>query len=466
MSSEAGQIPESAVGPVTLRPSLFVWARCTPRWPANPTAGPAHRLPAVRPAVGPHARRRPHAHLTPRTTPHDHPLHRRQAPGRRGPDHRSRARDLPGPLPCMPLRRLRKSHPELLATLPDWAARIIDTTHHRPPLTLDQIEAEFVGAHAAGQDVARPPFRATCPSTAPSLSNCARLERRSIPYTLTPGVPGFFSAACPRCWAASSTVPGVAQRCCVDPPCPAAHPKMPAGEKSWASFAATGSNIGHPPRQSTHSTRSSAELLPHYYGADLPGCVGHGGQVGPMSGCWRGTLGGYQDPNWPPSPMERTGPSSSWARRPRRPQNFHRKLACIPLNTGGASGRAEALRKIPHHRGWARVIPKHITVQAINALNTAPTLFFITDKGTEKRTTSRGSAANCSSRYAPNRQFRTVTICDPGQGPQPQLTTMGRGGPKAGTSNAPAFYEALFTQQLNEKRMRPPFLVWGDPSLY
>ena len=34
-------------------------------------------------------------------------------------------------------------------------ARIIDTA----PLSLDEIEAEFVSAHAAGHDVARPPTR-------------------------------------------------------------------------------------------------------------------------------------------------------------------------------------------------------------------------------------------------------------------------------------------------------------------
>ena len=40
--------------------------------------------------------------------------------------------------------------PELLAHCPA-DARIVDTA----PMTLDQIEAEFVAAHAAGRDVAR-----------------------------------------------------------------------------------------------------------------------------------------------------------------------------------------------------------------------------------------------------------------------------------------------------------------------
>src|SRR3981081_4393477 len=70
--------------------------------------------------------------------------------------------------------------PELLAHCPT-GARIIDTA----PLTLDQIEAEFVRAHAAGQDVARL-HSGDLSIYSAVAEQLRRLERPSIPYTLTP----------------------------------------------------------------------------------------------------------------------------------------------------------------------------------------------------------------------------------------------------------------------------------------
>ena len=69
-------------------------------------------------------------------------------------------------------------------------ARLVDTA----PMTLDEIEAECVTAHAAGQDVAR--LHSGDLSVFSAVAEqIRRLKRRGIPYTLTPGVPAFAAAA-------------------------------------------------------------------------------------------------------------------------------------------------------------------------------------------------------------------------------------------------------------------------------
>ena len=69
-------------------------------------------------------------------------------------------------------------------------ARIIDTA----PLSLDQIEQEFIAAHETGQDVAR--LHSGDLSIYSALAEqLRRLDRHGIPYTLTPGVPAFAAAA-------------------------------------------------------------------------------------------------------------------------------------------------------------------------------------------------------------------------------------------------------------------------------
>ena len=92
---------------------------------------------------------------------------------------------------------------ELLGYCPP-GARIVDTA----PLSLDEIEAEFVAAHAAGHDVAR--LHSGDLSIYSALAEqLRRLERRGIPYTLTPGVPAFAAAA--AALECELTVPEVAQ---------------------------------------------------------------------------------------------------------------------------------------------------------------------------------------------------------------------------------------------------------------
>src|SRR5580692_9697565 len=93
--------------------------------------------------------------------------------------------------------------PQLLTHCPA-GARIVDTA----PMSLDQIEAEFVAAHAAGLDVAR--LQSGDLSVYSALAEqVRRLERRGIPYTLTPGVPAFAAAA--AAIGRELTVPEVAQ---------------------------------------------------------------------------------------------------------------------------------------------------------------------------------------------------------------------------------------------------------------
>ena len=92
---------------------------------------------------------------------------------------------------------------ELLTHCPP-GARLVDTA----PLTLDQIEAELVAAHAAGLDVAR--LQSGDLSVYSALAEqIRRLERRGIPYTVTPGVPAFAAAA--AALRIELTVPEVAQ---------------------------------------------------------------------------------------------------------------------------------------------------------------------------------------------------------------------------------------------------------------
>src|SRR5207245_2002647 len=151
--------------------------------------------------------------------------------------------------------------PELLVHCPA-GARIVDTA----PMTLDEIEAEFVTAHAAGHDVAR--LHSGDLSVYSALAEqLRRLERRSIPYTLTPGVPAFAAAA--AALGRELTVPEVAQSVVLTR-MPGRASRMPASERLGA-FAATGATLA------IHLAIAAiekvvAELTP-FYGADCPVAV-------------------------------------------------------------------------------------------------------------------------------------------------------------------------------------------------
>ena len=83
-------------------------------------------------------------------------------------------------------------------------ARLVDTA----PLSLDEIEAEYVAAHAAGQDVARL-HSGDLSVWSAVAEQMRRLDRHGIPYTLTPGVPSFAAAA--AALKQELTIPEVAQ---------------------------------------------------------------------------------------------------------------------------------------------------------------------------------------------------------------------------------------------------------------
>ena len=151
--------------------------------------------------------------------------------------------------------------PELIALAPA-GARVIDTA----AMNLDEIEAEFVRAHAADEDIAR--LHSGDLSIYSALAEqLRRLERHGIPYTLTPGVPAFAAAA--AALGTELTVPEVAQSVVLTR-MPGRASAMPAAE-NLAAFAATGATLA------IHLAipaidKIVAELTP-FYGADCPAAV-------------------------------------------------------------------------------------------------------------------------------------------------------------------------------------------------
>ena len=137
--------------------------------------------------------------------------------------------------------------------------RLIDTA----PLDLDAIDQHFATAHADGQDVARL-HSGDLSLYSAVAEQVRRLERRAIPYTLTPGVPAFAAAA--AVLGRELTVPGVAQTIVLTR-LPGRASAMPPGEQ-LASYAATGATLAiH--LAAALLEQAIATLVPHY-GADCP----------------------------------------------------------------------------------------------------------------------------------------------------------------------------------------------------
>jgi len=141
-------------------------------------------------------------------------------------------------------------------------ARIVDTA----PLSLDEIEAEFVAADAAGHDVAR--LHSGDLSIFSALAEqLRRLDRRNIPYALTPGVPAFAAAAATlQC---ELTVPEVAQSVVLTRVGGRAS-RMPERE-TLAGFAATGATLVI--HLAVHALDAIVAELTPFYGADCPAAV-------------------------------------------------------------------------------------------------------------------------------------------------------------------------------------------------
>jgi precorrin-4/cobalt-precorrin-4 C11-methyltransferase len=138
-------------------------------------------------------------------------------------------------------------------------ARIVDTA----PMSLDRIEAEFVRAHEAGEDVAR--LHSGDLSIWSALAEqTRRLDRLGIPYDVTPGVPAFAASA--AALMRELTVPEVAQSVVLTRTSGRAS-AMPDSE-NLAAFARTGATLAI--HLSIHVLdKVVAELTP-ILGADCP----------------------------------------------------------------------------------------------------------------------------------------------------------------------------------------------------
>ena len=182
--------------------------------------------------------------------------------------------------------------PDMLAWCgPD--ARLIDTA----PMSLDEIEAEYVRAHQAGQDIARL-HSGDLSVWSAVAEQMRRLDRLGIPYTLTPGVPAFSAAA--AALGRELTIPAAAQSLVLTRVSGRASP-MPDGE-TLAAFGATGATLAI--HLAIHALdRVAAELTPHY-GQDCPvAIVFHASW--PDEKIIRGTLGDIET-RFAADPVERT----------------------------------------------------------------------------------------------------------------------------------------------------------------
>ncbi|SDC82095.1 precorrin-4 C11-methyltransferase [Sphingomonas sp. YR710] len=151
--------------------------------------------------------------------------------------------------------------PELLAHCPP-GAQLVNTA----PLSLDEIEAEYVAAQAAGLDVAR-----LHSGDLSIYSACAeqirRLERLGISYTMTPGVPAFAAAA--ALVGRELTVPGVAQSLVLTRLSGRASAMPPT--ETLEQFAASRATLAI--HLAIHRIDEVAERLTPFYGADCPAVV-------------------------------------------------------------------------------------------------------------------------------------------------------------------------------------------------
>lgn len=168
-----------------------------------------------------------------------------------------RGRDLIGKCPiCLYAGSIVS--PELLQYCPP-GARIIDTA----PLSLDEIEAEYLKAAAAGEDVARL-HSGDLSVWSAVAEQIRRLERHAIDYTLTPGVPAFAAAA--SALGRELTIPALSQSLILTRVSGRASP-MPNNE-TLEKFGATGATLAI--HLAIHALAKVVEDLTPLYGADCP----------------------------------------------------------------------------------------------------------------------------------------------------------------------------------------------------
>ena len=150
---------------------------------------------------------------------------------------------------------------ELLADCPP-GARLVDTAR----LTLDEIVAELVAAHRAGDDVAR--LHSGDPSVFSAVAEqMRRLDAAGVPYDVVPGVPAFAAAA--AALARELTVPEVAQTVILTRTAERAT-AMPPGEDLATLGASRATMVLHLAVQRIEAV--VADLVGNY-GADCPVAV-------------------------------------------------------------------------------------------------------------------------------------------------------------------------------------------------
>jgi len=151
--------------------------------------------------------------------------------------------------------------PDLLAYCPP-NARLVDTA----PLTLDEIEAEYVRADREGLDVARL-HSGDLSIYSAVAEQVRRLQHLGIPYTLTPGVPSFAAAA--AVLGLELTVPEVAQSVVLTR-LPGRASTMPPAE-TLAAFGSTGATLAI--HLAIHRLPEIVAALTPLYGPDCPSAV-------------------------------------------------------------------------------------------------------------------------------------------------------------------------------------------------
>jgi precorrin-4/cobalt-precorrin-4 C11-methyltransferase len=148
--------------------------------------------------------------------------------------------------------------PELLQYCPE-GARIIDTA----PMSLDEIEAEYVKAAGEGHDVARL-HSGDLSVWSAVAEQIRRLEKHGIEFTMTPGVPSFAAAA--AALGRELTIPTVAQSLVLTRVSGRASPMPP--KETLDNFGRTGATLAI--HLAIHALpQVVAELVP-LYGADCP----------------------------------------------------------------------------------------------------------------------------------------------------------------------------------------------------
>jgi len=130
-------------------------------------------------------------------------------------------------------------------------------------MSLDEIEAEYVRAAAAGEDVARL-HSGDLSVWSAVAEQIRRLERHGIAYTMTPGVPSFAAAA--AALGRELTIPAVAQSLVLTRVSGRASP-MPNRE-TLEGFGATGATLAI--HLAIHALDKVVEDLTPLYGADCP----------------------------------------------------------------------------------------------------------------------------------------------------------------------------------------------------